>query len=85
MQGNDRGTQYRSGIFYHDEQQKAAALARVAAVNEDIKAGRANRRWAGDRVVAQVEAAGDYFLAGGCGVRAAGAGWLQGVTGVLWG
>lgn len=62
-QGNDRGTQYRSGIFYHDEQQKAAALARVAAVNEDIKAGRANRRWAGDRVVAQVEAAGDYFLA----------------------
>ncbi len=65
LQGNDRGTQYRSGIFYHNEQQKAAVLARVAVVNEDIRAGRANRRWAGDRVVAQVEPAGDYYLAGG--------------------
>jgi len=26
QQGNDRGTQYRSVIFYHDEKQKATAL-----------------------------------------------------------
>lgn len=25
QQGNDRGTQYRSGIYYHNEEQKAAA------------------------------------------------------------
>ena len=24
-QGNDRGTQYRSGIYYHNQEQKAAA------------------------------------------------------------
>ena len=27
QQGNDEGTSYRSAIFYHDEQQKKAALA----------------------------------------------------------
>ena len=27
MQGNDVGTQYRSGIYYHSEAQKAAATA----------------------------------------------------------
>jgi peptide methionine sulfoxide reductase MsrA len=26
-QGNDRGSQYRTGIYYHDEEQKAIALA----------------------------------------------------------
>jgi peptide-methionine (S)-S-oxide reductase len=31
-QGNDVGTQYRSGIFYHDEQQKEAALVMIAQV-----------------------------------------------------
>ena len=25
QQGGDRGTQYRSGIYYHNEEQKAAA------------------------------------------------------------
>lgn len=29
-QGNDVGTQYRTGIYYHDEQQRAAAEARIA-------------------------------------------------------
>ncbi|HVU68384.1 MAG TPA: peptide-methionine (S)-S-oxide reductase MsrA [Ktedonobacteraceae bacterium] len=36
-QGNDVGTQYRSGIYYHNEQQKQAALASKAALEESGK------------------------------------------------
>lgn len=31
-QGNDRGTQYRSGIYYHTEQQKEVATAFIQEV-----------------------------------------------------
>ena len=33
-QGNDAGTQYRSGIFYHTEAQKTKALEIIKALNE---------------------------------------------------
>jgi len=33
-QGNDAGTQYRSGIFYHTEAQKLEALEIIKALNE---------------------------------------------------
>ncbi len=32
-QGNDVGTQYRSAIFYHTPEQKAAAEQKIAAIN----------------------------------------------------
>jgi len=34
-QGNDRGTQYRSGIYYHNEEQKAVAEASKAKIIAD--------------------------------------------------
>jgi peptide-methionine (S)-S-oxide reductase len=34
-QGNDSGTQYRSVIFYHDDQQRAAAEQIIAELNEE--------------------------------------------------
>ncbi|KXZ55474.1 hypothetical protein GPECTOR_2g1023 [Gonium pectorale] len=64
-QGNDWGTQYRSAIYFHDEQQKAAAAARLEAVQKQINEGAAPPRWAGDRVVVELQPAGDYFLAEG--------------------
>ena len=33
QQGNDVGTQYRSGIFYHDEEQKKIAQEVTAALS----------------------------------------------------
>jgi len=53
--GNDRGTQYRSAIFYRDEAQKAVAPDTIADVD-------ASGIWPG-RVVTEVVEAGDFWEA----------------------
>jgi peptide methionine sulfoxide reductase MsrA len=55
-QGSDRGTQYRCGVYYHSEQQKADTLAYYQKLNEEIAAGK--RNWAGKTVVAELKPAG---------------------------
>ncbi|MEM6681621.1 MAG: peptide-methionine (S)-S-oxide reductase MsrA [Pseudomonadota bacterium] len=52
-QGNDVGTQYRSGVYYLDDAQKAAA--------DDAKV-RAAGIW-GNRVVTEIEPATEFFAA----------------------
>jgi peptide-methionine (S)-S-oxide reductase len=54
-QGNDRGTQYRSAIFYLDEEQKRVA-------QEVIDAANASGRWPG-RIATQLEPASVFYLA----------------------
>ena len=54
-QGNDRGSQYRSAIFYLTEDQKAVAEKTVAAVN-------ASGRWPG-KVVTEIVQAGRFYEA----------------------
>jgi peptide-methionine (S)-S-oxide reductase len=54
-QGNDRGTSYRSAIYYVDERQRQIALATIADVD-------ASGRWPG-KVVTEVAAAGDFWEA----------------------
>jgi peptide-methionine (S)-S-oxide reductase len=54
-QGNDRGSQYRSVIFYGDEQQKQTAEAVIAAVD-------ASGQWPG-RVVTEVAMAQSFYAA----------------------
>lgn len=51
-QGNDRGTQYRSGIFYHDAEQKKAAEEITAKVNE---------QWYSGKVATEVIEAGQWW------------------------
>ena len=38
-QGDDVGTQYRSSVFYHDEQQRAAAKAMIEQLNASAEFG----------------------------------------------
>ena len=54
-QGPDRGSQYRSGVFYHDEAQKQAALDSKAAID---KSGQLKKP-----VVSEITAAGPFTAA----------------------
>ena len=54
-QGNDRGTSYRSAIFYLDETQKATAISL-------IKEMEASRKWPGT-IVTEIVPAGDFWNA----------------------
>lgn len=54
-QGNDRGTSYRSAIYYTDEAQKAEAINTIADVN-------ASDLWPGI-VVTEIEPVGDFWEA----------------------
>jgi len=54
-QGNDVGTQYRSAIFYHSPEQKAAAEAKIAEIGS---AG----IW-GNKVVTEVVPATTFYVA----------------------
>jgi len=54
-QGPDRGTQYRSAIFWHDQQQERAA-------REKIKALDASGKWP-DPIVTEVKPAAEFWRA----------------------
>jgi peptide-methionine (S)-S-oxide reductase len=54
-QGNDRGTSYRSAIFYLNDEQRDTANAVIADVN-------ASGKWPG-KVVTEVVPAGDFWVA----------------------
>jgi peptide-methionine (S)-S-oxide reductase len=53
-QGNDIGTQYRSGVFFHTEEQKQAALAIIDEITQD-------EVWP-DPVVTEVTAMSEFHL-----------------------
>jgi peptide-methionine (S)-S-oxide reductase len=54
-QGPDRGTQYRSAIFYHNEDQRRAARKKIDALGH-------SGRWR-EPIVTEVEAAGTFWPA----------------------
>jgi peptide-methionine (S)-S-oxide reductase len=56
-QGNDRGTQYRSGLYYYDDAQKALAMQSREAFQKELEA-------AGfDAITTEVLAAPEYYFA----------------------
>ena len=54
-QGNDRGTSYRSGIYYINDEQKNIALKTIADVQ-------ASNNWPG-KIVTEIKPAGDFWQA----------------------
>jgi peptide-methionine (S)-S-oxide reductase len=56
-QGNDRGTQYRSGLYYYDDAQRALAIQSREAFQKELEA-------AGfDAITTEVLAAPEYYFA----------------------
>jgi len=53
-QGNDIGTQYRSGIFYHDDEQKDVAEHTIAKLNKDVFE---------DKIVTEITQASSFYTA----------------------
>eukprot|EP00878_Enallax_costatus_P032932 GHUV01036283.1.p1 GENE.GHUV01036283.1~~GHUV01036283.1.p1 ORF type:complete len:134 (+),score=27.83 GHUV01036283.1:180-581(+) len=62
-QGNDQGTQYRSVIYTHDDEQRQQAMEKIAEVNKQLAEGIGGIKWLGRKVVTTVEPCGDYYLA----------------------
>lgn len=62
-QGNDRGTQYRSAVYTHDEEQLQQAQQKIAEVNEQLSQGLGGVKWLGRKVVTELAPCGDYYLA----------------------
>jgi peptide-methionine (S)-S-oxide reductase len=54
-QGNDRGTSYRSAIFYNSEEQQKTAIDLIAELE-------ASKKWPG-KIVTEVVPAGDFWNA----------------------
>lgn len=57
-QGNDLGTQYRSGIYCYTEQQRDSAMAGLAKYQS-----RLDCRRRGDRITTEIVAAGEFYYA----------------------
>jgi peptide-methionine (S)-S-oxide reductase len=66
-QGGDRGTQYRSGIYYYSEAQREVAAKKLAEADEVARAGkgrtRSGRQWEGSSVVVELKPAAPFFIA----------------------
>ena len=60
-QCGDKGTQYRSAIFYHDDEQKNIATSMIAELNAGTKIGEVFG--SGSQVVTTVEPATTFFVA----------------------
>jgi len=61
-QGNDRGTQYRSGLYYSDDEQKQLVESSAAAYEAALKAKGKGR----GAITTEIKAAADYAEYGQC-------------------
>lgn len=65
-QGNDRGTQYRSAVFYHDEEQQALAEEYISKINQGTDANLLalhQKAFGDNKIATTIEKAGTFFPA----------------------
>ena len=62
VQGNDRGTQYRSGLYYFDDEQKALVESSKDAYEKALKAA---GKGSGDAITTEIADAREWAAAGG--------------------
>ena len=62
QQGNDRGTQYASVIFTHDDKQKQIADKVVSELNSILKL-KGIRGYSGNEVTTKIHDANEYYPA----------------------
>jgi peptide-methionine (S)-S-oxide reductase len=66
-QGGDRGPQYRSGIYYYTDAQRAVAERKLAEAAERARAGtgvtRSGRRWEGGSIAVELKPAAEFYIA----------------------
>ena len=72
-QGNDRGTQYRSALYYFDEEQKQLYEASCAAYEKALKEKGKGR----GKITTEIRAAKDFPEAGIYGNKNGGKQWLS--------
>jgi peptide-methionine (S)-S-oxide reductase len=62
-QGSDRGTQYRSGIYYHNPEQEKVAKEKMKEVQEALNASTFGRPTAGNEWKIEIKPSGDFWVA----------------------
>ena len=62
-QGNDRGTQYRSGIYYHNEEQRKEAEKALSEIQAQLDSGSYPRRTDGQKIMVELKPAGAFWMA----------------------
>jgi len=62
-QGSDRGTQYRSGIYYHNIEQEKVAKEKMQKVQEALNSGNYGRPTAGKEWRIEIKPSGDFWIA----------------------
>lgn len=62
-QGNDLGSQYRSGIYFHTEEQRQAAVEVMNEVNRQLQAGTYPHTTIGNRWEVEIKPVTDFWAA----------------------
>lgn len=62
-QGYDHGTQYRAGLYHHNEEQEHVAKQKMIKVQEALDSGKYTRATAGKQWLMEIKPSRDFWIA----------------------